>query len=322
MANLESSRILADVRRLFFLTLICIITRTTSAGEPVDASGQLTLKVDANGVPGQVTLTVAVPGNIPARQEILACRYSHQPLKTYEADGNTYAVIRLLKPQVPTEVIIDVKARLYSGSLNAVVAGTNARWQEPKENLARWLQSEKWLEVDAPRITLLAARLKGPSARKTISNIQDFLAGHLENSGYEGTDYGALQTLERGKGDCSDFADLFVTLCRACGIPARTLSGYLSYIPKDTPKHDRAEAYLPALGWVRFDPFHTFRGHCTLMDNLPNHFVVDHLRNNEELQGYHFWRYSYQNGKDVKVSATWTTNGKTSASSVGISKKD
>jgi transglutaminase-like putative cysteine protease len=64
------------------------------------------------------------------------------------------------------------------------------------------------------------------------------------------------------KGVCQDFAHIFVAAARARDIPARYVSGY--YLRSDTTQqeagHAWAEAYIPALGWIGFDPAH---GLCT-----------------------------------------------------------
>ena len=42
-----------------------------------------------------------------------------------------------------------------------------------------------------------------------------------------GSRYGVKQTLDQGFGHCWDFSDLFVTLCRAAGVQARQVAGWL-----------------------------------------------------------------------------------------------
>ena len=66
--------------------------------------------------------------------------------------------------------------------------------------------------------------------------------------------------LKARAGVCQDLAHIMIALARRIGIPCRYVSGYLS---PSTDSHDRsaegathawAEAYLPTLGWVGFDP--------------------------------------------------------------------
>jgi transglutaminase-like putative cysteine protease len=58
-------------------------------------------------------------------------------------------------------------------------------------------------------------------------------------------------------GVCQDFAHIFIAAARACNIPARYVSGYLARADGDARQeagHGWAEAYVPDLGWVGFDP--------------------------------------------------------------------
>jgi transglutaminase-like putative cysteine protease len=68
------------------------------------------------------------------------------------------------------------------------------------------------------------------------------------------------EALASRSGVCQDFAHIMIALVRHVGIPCRYVSGYLYHGRDD---HDRStssathawvEAFLPALGWVGFDP--------------------------------------------------------------------
>ena len=62
-------------------------------------------------------------------------------------------------------------------------------------------------------------------------------------------------------GVCQDFAHAMLALCRAAGIPARYVSGYIHSSPSGDEtligaeaSHAWVEAFLPGNGWVGFDP--------------------------------------------------------------------
>ncbi len=66
---------------------------------------------------------------------------------------------------------------------------------------------------------------------------------------------GALKTLQGGAAVCMEFSDLYITLLRSIGIPARAAFGY-GYTGVDTAdssEHQWAEVYIPDLGWVSVD---------------------------------------------------------------------
>jgi transglutaminase-like putative cysteine protease len=70
-----------------------------------------------------------------------------------------------------------------------------------------------------------------------------------------------IESLDRGKGSCRDFAILFAEAVRSLDIGARIVSGYL-YDPQSTQTgssgsgstHAWAEVYVPGAGWINFDP--------------------------------------------------------------------
>jgi transglutaminase-like putative cysteine protease len=67
---------------------------------------------------------------------------------------------------------------------------------------------------------------------------------------------GAVDAFARKRGCCRDLAHVFLAASRSLGIPARYISGYFC---RDGRKpeyagHAWAEAFVPGLGWVAFDP--------------------------------------------------------------------
>jgi len=66
----------------------------------------------------------------------------------------------------------------------------------------------------------------------------------------------AAQAFALGAGVCQDHAQIFIAAVRALGIPARYVSGYLLAEGDDAlhETHGWAEALVPDLGWVGFDP--------------------------------------------------------------------
>ncbi|MCB1481324.1 MAG: transglutaminase family protein [Rhodobiaceae bacterium] len=67
----------------------------------------------------------------------------------------------------------------------------------------------------------------------------------------------AAEAFKAKHGVCQDFAHIFIAAARSAGIPARYVSGYLR---EDGGReqyeagHGWAEAWVPDLGWVGFDP--------------------------------------------------------------------
>jgi transglutaminase-like putative cysteine protease len=69
-----------------------------------------------------------------------------------------------------------------------------------------------------------------------------------------------IETLDRGKGTCRDYAMLMIEAVRSLGLAARFVSGYV-YNPSGRRRmtgggntHAWVRVYLPGSGWVEFDP--------------------------------------------------------------------
>ncbi len=69
-------------------------------------------------------------------------------------------------------------------------------------------------------------------------------------------------TLNQKRGVCQDLTQLFVAAARHLGHPARYVSGHYATAghPDQEAAHAWAEAWVPDLGWVCFDPTHGLSG--------------------------------------------------------------
>ena len=66
----------------------------------------------------------------------------------------------------------------------------------------------------------------------------------------------AASAFAAGRGVCQDFAHIFISAARLQGFPARYVSGHLFRRDRSAQEagHAWAEAWVPDLGWVAFDP--------------------------------------------------------------------
>ena len=109
-----------------------------------------------------------------------------------------------------------------------------------------YLDREKYIEIDNPKILSLAEKLAGNTKAETASNIFSWLTKNIDDSGYTSQDKGALYVLESGKGDCTEFMYLTIALARANGIYARGVGGYVysqSSLVKSSDYHNWAELF-------------------------------------------------------------------------------
>jgi transglutaminase-like putative cysteine protease len=285
--------------------LLCLVFPATAVSEPardpagLSVSFSLKFKIIADANTAGFTMNCLLPKTIPGRQKILGIKYSLEPAEVFEKDGDLYAQFYLAKPKQVTDISIDVEAELYAADFGTVSTQGTTQLFEKKADLKKYLIHETYLERHHHAIVEAAKKLAGKNEEETIRNTMAFVVKTMKQGPYDGDDHGAVWALQKKIGDCTEFSDLFVTLCRANNIPARFCQGYVigKAARNDTLKHDRAEVYTGKYGWVYFDPFHVHLGNATFEKLPPVYVVLDHQRHNGVINNYHFWAYWCDAGK-------------------------
>jgi transglutaminase-like putative cysteine protease len=126
-----------------------------------------------------------------------------------------------------------------------------------------WLRNTGFARHDPsfdPVIKGLAERAADPTERVTaLHELMERVGGRIAyKSGVSTVDTTAAEALARGAGVAQDSAHVFIACCRRLGVPARYVSGYLRNDDPDLhvgrTSHSWAEAWVPGLDWVGFDP--------------------------------------------------------------------
>ena len=119
-----------------------------------------------------------------------------------------------------------------------------------------YLQPEFHIESDHPAMIDLAEKLKQEENLATAKAFFNWAAANIRYSGYRSKSQGALYALQHKSGDCTEYMSLFIALCRAAGIPARGIGGYViaqDAILKPENYHNWAEFYHNGV-WHLADP--------------------------------------------------------------------
>ncbi len=91
--------------------------------------------------------------------------------------------------------------------------------------------------------------------RNLIDCVRDRLAYEKKITGVHTH---VADTLRLGRGVCQDFSHLFVGACRAIGLPARYVSGYI-HQPGEIATHAWVQVWAGStVGWVDVDPTHGY----------------------------------------------------------------
>lgn len=112
---------------------------------------------------------------------------------------------------------------------------------------AAWLKSERFIESDAPDLVQLAHSLRRSTHLDTGRAVYEWVSTNIAYAGYLADDLGALYAFRRGRGDCTEYANLVVALARANGLPARMVGGYVmdrDSVTSPEAYHNWAELFL------------------------------------------------------------------------------
>ncbi|EMR73931.1 transglutaminase-like enzyme, predicted cysteine protease [Thaumarchaeota archaeon SCGC AB-539-E09] len=209
-----------------------------------------------------------VPGPLElGMQEVSQISYDPSPISTsYDESGNLRCKFRTssIAPRENVTIIICFVAKItippaindsYSGGLSEIPL-----------NLEKYTTADNYWEVNDPTIRGLSQNLteNETNVLNKVKAIYSFVINNIEydDEKYEAIQraqnserYGALKTYTLGRGVCADFSDLFVTLCRASGIPATRVDGYIYERDGLTSMlHAWVEVFIPRYGWLQIDP--------------------------------------------------------------------
>ncbi|MFH1561671.1 MAG: transglutaminase domain-containing protein [Patescibacteria group bacterium] len=161
--------------------------------------------------------------NIPippdtAYQSVILKNIAPKPEKIFLDGDQNWLAQYTLDPGQNLEVIAEGQARIYSQAENIKLIEINKKTDKSQQ-----LLPDTFWESDAIEIKQLAQLHQTPRA------IYNFVVDTLEYD-YQNLDQikrlGAQQALLRKSGVCTEFSDLFVSIARAAGIPARELEGF------------------------------------------------------------------------------------------------
>jgi transglutaminase-like putative cysteine protease len=271
-------------------------------------------------IPGDtesIAFTACIPSDYKYRQKIKDYGFSVRPDRIFTDDSNRYVLFKLINPVNKFFISMDIQMELFDFDLLAaqktpgnLISGST---DKDMKLLAEYLVSEAHLESDDLQIEAAADSFNNSRQLELVSSIYSFVLDRMQYAGYNPSDIGAAAALASGSGDCTEYSDLFVALCRAKGIPARVIEGYAADAgPADLRfGHNWAEVYLDDFGWVPFDPIYDDNNGSsaeTTFENLKNIYIYTGFKRNDDvLLGYHYYAYNCY-GDNIEVKKTVTIN--------------
>jgi transglutaminase-like putative cysteine protease len=170
----------------------------------------------------------------------------------HDAFGN---VTHLLTHGPIEDLTIHVDGVVETSDTSGVLRGT----EEPFPP-TMFLRSTDLTEATA-EMRGFAAEMRAESGDDVLGFLHALMLQVSEHMTYDGgpTDSGttAKEAFALRRGVCQDYSHIFIACARSAGIPARFVSGHFKPGDGKSPPpagHAWAEAYVPKLGWVGFDP--------------------------------------------------------------------
>src|SRR4051812_48519426 len=154
-----------------------------------------------------------------------------------------------------SDLTVAVGGIIETQDTGGVLRGTDERFPP-----SMFLRSSD-LTVATPAMEAFARGLTASPDSDTLGYLHELMLGINAHMIFDtdptssGTTASEAFTLKRGV--CQDYAHIFISCARTAGIPARFVSGHFWRLDGENSQeagHAWAEAYVPGLGWVGFDP--------------------------------------------------------------------
>jgi transglutaminase-like putative cysteine protease len=145
--------------------------------------------------------------------------------------------------KVPLQVVYRVTRREVKGERSKVM-------EEDMRQIARFLQADARVPIDGKPLELLRGKELPGDQEKAARVLYDVVNNHMRYS-KEGTGWGrgdAVWACESGRGNCSDFHSLFISLARSQKIPAKFEIGF------PLPEKHGAGEVAGYHCWAKFHP--------------------------------------------------------------------
>jgi hypothetical protein len=227
-------------------------------------------------------INVPIPRKYEGRQVINEISYSTKPKMIYKIDDVSYAHFALdkrdLKKIDSIMIIIDMTISHYDLNVakeNPVIAKLS------KKKRKKYLNESGLYELPTIHNPEVFDAYREEGEIDLARATQNLVENHLTYHSKFGKDMGAKYAWNNAKGDCTEYADLMIALCRFHQIPARRVAGYtVKRESNDTfskifryGSHAWVEAYFEGMGWVPFDPTHSDDSRSTSFEHLQTKYV-------------------------------------------------
>lgn len=233
-------------------------------------------------------------------QRVVDVRFNHAPVERITEGRDALARFFFRDPNAPITLTIDATVELRSAGL--LNRHPKAGIKLADEDRRAITSAERYIESEDPKVIALSEKIGGGTVPQQLIRIQKLVEETLDRGTYDPVDHGAAAAIGRGKGDCTEYTDLFVALCRAKKIPAVACDGFTidaGLFKRDPPHHAWVMVWLDDRGWTRFDPLDAATRFAKHEAQSSWYIHLTDQRNSEQLSG-HLYRVDWT-GDEVTV---------------------
>ena len=221
-----------------------------------------TLRNDGDGIIAEAAIHIAVPYRKLENQEIVGeITWTPGPDDLVQDRwGQEIAVFRYRDIAPHRSVTAGYQVRVRLGELHyafypEMVGGLD---EIPRNLRETNLVSTSRLQVDHEKVRSTTAEIVGDERNPywIARRIFDWVNEKLEYERVGGWDV-PTTLIKRGTGSCSEYALLYIALCRSAGLPARYEGSIVvrgDDASMDDVYHRWCEVYMPGVGWMPVDP--------------------------------------------------------------------
>ena len=283
-----------SVAKIILPLFLVLFTPSTFGQRSLKITMQIKYTVVSNKN-GSFRLVMLLPADRENLQKVDTILFSMPPRQVFTDGANKYAEFDIRNFSEKQIIIITAKMSIfrydYSVAKKRIIV-------YDKEELAPYLKDEKGLEINDSTIIAAAYKALGTNEYEIVNELFLFVARTMIYNKYLIKSVGAKRALSQRCGDCTEYSDLFVALCRARHIPARVIGGLV--VPLETStgfnnyKHNWTEVYFKDFGWVPIDVLHNrLKNNFTKMEN--KYIYLTFVRNDINLKNINNFSYYISN---------------------------
>ena len=120
-----------------------------------------------------------------------------------------------------------------------------------------YLQDSDLLQINDPGIVAQASKIASAAKEPIGTAIYRWVSTHIQYTGFDPTDEGAVYALEEARGDCTEYSQLMTALLRDRGVPARVIGGFVingaHQVLRADDYHNWSEYLDTRRGWILAD---------------------------------------------------------------------